>query len=167
MATVCADGGVGVVIMHMPGDPRTMQDNPAYDDVVVEVRNYLASRIESARAAGIEIDRIAIDPGIGFGKNLNHNLSLLDAVCALGELNRPVLVGTSRKSFLGTLTGRGSDDRDVVSAVSAGIAILGGASIIRAHNVPFTADAVALSDAMVKSRDAGGIDGNGNWTETP
>lgn len=156
MMEVCGDAGVGVVIVHMLGDPRTMQHNPQYDDVVVEVRDYLEARIEAVVGSGVAGQAIAIDPGIGFGKTLHHNLSLLNDVATFVEIGSPVLIGTSRKSFLGTLTGRAVDDRDTVTAVSVGISIMLGASIVRVHNVPLAADAAALADAMVRAREEDG-----------
>ncbi len=155
MMEVCGDAGVGVVIVHMLGDPRTMQRDPRYDDVVVEVRDYLQARIEAVVGSGVARQAIAIDPGIGFGKTLHHNLSLLNDVATFAEIGSPVLIGTSRKSFLGTLTGRAVDDRDTVTAVSVGISIVLGASIVRVHNVPLAADAAALADAMVRAREEG------------
>ena len=152
MASVCADGAVGVVVVHMLGDPRTMQDDPTYGDVVADVRKYLEQRLDELGASGIKADRIAIDPGIGFGKTLSHNLELLSRVGELVTLDRPVLIGTSRKRFLGTLTGRPVDQRDVATATSVGLAVVNGASIVRVHNVPFAADAVAFADAMVRIR---------------
>ena len=155
MARLCADAGVGVVVMHMPGDPRTMQNDPTYDDVVDDVHSYLRDRLVAIRAAGVRQDQIAIDPGIGFGKTLSHNLQLLNRVGEFTDLDQPVLIGASRKSFLGTLTGRAVLERDVVTAASAALAVTAGASIIRVHNVPFAADAIALADAMVRTRDEG------------
>lgn len=155
MISACADAGVGVAVMHMLGDPRTMQDDPKYDDVVADIRKYLAGRLDELEAAGIARDRVAIDPGIGFGKTLDHNLALLNGIPALVSLGAPVMIGTSRKSFLGTLTGRAAADRDVASAVSVGLAVMAGASIMRVHNVPFAADAAAVADAMVRARDEG------------
>ncbi len=152
MASVCADGAVGVVVAHMLGDPRTMQEDPTYGNVVAEVRQYLQQRLNKLGASGIPAERIAIDPGIGFGKTLSHNLELLSGIGDLVTLGRPVLIGTSRKRFLGTLTGRPVDQRDVVTAASVGMAVVDGASIVRVHNVPFAADAVAFADAMVRIR---------------
>ena len=97
--------------MHMLGNPRTMQDDPRYDDVVDDVRAFLAERIEFAVAAGVEEERIWVDPGIGFGKTLEHNLELLRRLGELRELGRPIVIGTSRKSFIGTITGREAGDR--------------------------------------------------------
>lgn len=162
MAELCAASGVGVVLMHRRGSPRTMQLDPTYTDVVGEVGAYLRARINSVVGAGVERRAIAIDPGIGFGKTTAHNLALLNGVPAFVAEGVPVLVGTSRKAFLGALTGRPVQDRDSVTAVSAAICALGGASIVRVHDVALTRDALALADAMV--REMG--EGNDNRTET-
>jgi dihydropteroate synthase len=105
LAELCAERGCGVVLMHMLGTPRTMQDNPTYEDVVDDVKVFLAERIEFALASGIAAERIWIDPGIGFGKTLEHNLELLRRLGELRELGHPICIGTSRKSFIGTITG--------------------------------------------------------------
>jgi dihydropteroate synthase len=136
------------VLMHMQGTPRTMQQNPRYDDVVTEVYDYLAGRIDAAVAAGIPHDHIAIDPGIGFGKTLDHNLSLLRDLARFATLGCAVLIGTSRKGFLGTLTGRAVADRDVASAVSALAAIVAGASVARVHDVAAASDALRIWQAQ-------------------
>ncbi len=158
MARVCASAGVGVVLMHMRGNPRTMQIDPCYADVVNEVGEYLRRRIEAATAAGVDRHAIAVDPGIGFGKTLHHNLALLNGLPDLAELGRPVLVGASRKAFLGALTGRSVEERDSVTAVASGIGAMLGASVMRVHDVPSTRDALALADAMVAIMDEGDAD---------
>lgn len=150
MAGVCAAAGVGVVLMHMQGNPRTMQRNPRYGDVVAEVREYLKERMSAAEASGIDRRAIAIDPGIGFGKTLTHNLALLNGLPTLAAEGAPVLVGASRKAFLGTLTGRPVKERDEVTAVVSGISVMNGASILRVHDARLTRDAVALADAMAR-----------------
>ena len=158
MASLCASAGVGVVLMHMRGDPRTMQVDPAYRDVVAEVGEYLGARIEAAVAAGVDRRAIVVDPGIGFGKTLPHNLALLNGLTELAELGRPVLIGASRKAFLGALTGRSVEDRDGITAVASGIAGLLGASAVRVHDVPSTRDALALADAIVATMDGDDAD---------
>ena len=140
---VAAAAGVGWVAMHMKGTPRTMQESPHYDDVVAEVRDYLVGRAEAALAAGVE--EVWIDPGIGFGKTLGHNLSLLRALPALVATGFPVLVGTSRKSFLGKLTGDAPvDDRLEGSLATAVYAMAQGAAMVRVHDVAATVQAVRL-----------------------
>ena len=158
MARLCASAGVGVVLMHMQGSPRTMQVDPRYADVVAEVREYLRRRIGAATAAGVDRRAIVIDPGIGFGKTLHHNLALLNGLPDLAGLGRPVLVGASRKAFLGALTDRSVEERDGVTAVASGIGAILGASVMRVHDVPSTRDALALADAMVATMDEGDAD---------
>ena len=155
MADLCATTRVGVVLMHMQGNPRNMQRNPTYDDVVADVREYLRARIDAAESSGIDRSAIAIDPGIGFGKTLAHNLALLTGLPVLAAEGVPVLVGASRKAFLGSLTGRSVDERDVVTAVSSGICVMNGASIVRVHDARLSRDAVALADAMVQANGRG------------
>ena len=150
MAELCGDAGVGVVLMHMRGNPRTMQVDPDYEDVVGEVGDYLGRRVRAVEAAGVDRRAIAIDPGIGFGKTIAHNLTLLNGLPALAAQGVPILVGTSRKAFLGALTGRALDERDTVTAVSTGLCAMNGASIVRVHDVPTSSDALALADAMVR-----------------
>ena len=151
MAGVASRHGVGLALMHMQGNPRTMQANPAYDDVVREVSEFLIERAAVAEAAGIPRANIAIDPGIGFGKSVDHNLALLRDLRLLADLGYPLLVGTSRKSFLGKVTGRtGADDRDLASAVSAALAIERGADILRVHDVAACKEAALLTLAIVR-----------------
>ena len=158
MARLCASTGVGVVLMHMQGNPRTMQVDPHYTDVVAEVCEYLRRRIGAATEAGVDRRAIAVDPGIGFGKTLHHNLALLNGLPDLAGLGRPVLVGASRKAFLGALTDRSVEERDGVTAVASGIGAILGASVMRVHDVPSTRDALALADAMVAAMDDGDAD---------
>ncbi|MFO0908552.1 MAG: dihydropteroate synthase [Isosphaeraceae bacterium] len=149
MVRVAADTGAGVVLMHMAGTPQTMQIDPRYDDVVIEVYDYLARRVEQVEAAGIGRDRIAVDPGIGFGKTNPHSLELLRNLDRFGSLGCVVLIGTSRKGFLGKLTGRPVDERATASAVSALAAATLGAQVVRVHDVGATADAIKVWAAQV------------------
>jgi dihydropteroate synthase len=135
-ATRCA-----VCVMHMQGDPRTMQLAPHYGDVVNEVKTFLLERVGACRAAGIEPERIAIDPGFGFGKTLSHNLELLRHLRKLGS-EWPIIVGLSRKSFVGRITGRGPGERVHGSVALAMMAVLNGANIVRVHDVGPTMDAL-------------------------
>ncbi len=156
MAAVCAESDVGVVLMHMQGDPGTMQDDPQYGDVVAEVHDYLEKRVEYAVAAGIDRSRLCIDPGIGFGKNFEHNLDLLAGIDTFAGMGLPVLIGTSRKGFLGQiLREAGSvtepDERDVATAATVALAIAGGASVVRVHNVSHALQAARTADAMVRA----------------
>ena len=140
---VAAVAGVGWVAMHMQGEPRTMQQDPHYDDVLAEVCDFLVERAETARAAGV--DEVWIDPGIGFGKTTDHNLTLLRHLPALGATGWPVVVGTSRKSFLGRLTGDAPvDDRLEASVATAAWALANGASMVRVHDVRPTVQAARL-----------------------
>jgi dihydropteroate synthase len=147
-----ADTDAAICLMHMQGEPRTMQQNPHYDDVVAEVRDFLQERTAACLAAGIARDRILIDPGIGFGKRLEHNLALLAGLPALTRLGWPVLVGVSRKSMFASLLGRAVDERVAGGVAAATAAVLAGASVIRTHDVAATVDAVKVAVAL---RDAG------------
>ena len=134
----------GVCLMHMKGEPRTMQAAPHYDDVVGEVQAFLRDRVQATMAAGIERARIAIDPGFSFGKTVEHNLELLRRLSELAELGVPVLVGLSRKSTLGAITGRPAADRLAASLAAALLAVQRGARIVRVHDVAATHDALAV-----------------------
>ena len=139
-----ADLKVPVCLMHMQGEPRTMQDAPHYDDVVGEVKNFLAGRIFACEMAGIDKKRIVVDPGFGFGKTLEHNLALLRGLDQLASLGVPLLAGLSRKGMIGALTGRDTEHRAVGSAAAALIAVQKGAMIVRVHDVAATRDALAV-----------------------
>jgi dihydropteroate synthase len=140
-----------VCLMHMRGEPGTMQANPSYRDVVGEVRDYLSGRVAEAKRAGIPRDRIVADPGFGFGKNLEHNLALLRSFPELGTLGVALLAGLSRKAMLGKITGREVGDRVHASIAAALIAVQNGAHIVRVHDVAATRDALAVWQA-VKNR---------------
>jgi len=149
MATVVAAVGAGVVLMHMRGSPRTMQDDPRYGDVVVDVARELRSALARARQAGIPPERTLIDPGIGFGKTLEHNLALLHRLGALRSLGRPLVLGASRKSFLGRLTGVAlPSDRMPGSVAVAALAAAIGVEVLRVHDVPETLQAVRAARAV-------------------
>jgi len=143
-----ARGGAAVCVMHMQGEPATMQQAPHYEDVVAEVRAYLAERRAACRAAGIADDAIAVDPGFGFGKNAAHNLALLRGLKAFTTLGAPLVVGLSRKSLVGQLTGRPVGERLAGSVALAALAAERGASIVRAHDVAATVDAVRAGAAL-------------------
>jgi dihydropteroate synthase len=151
MAGLVADRGVGVVLMHMAGDPRTMQVNPEYDDVVAEVHDFLAERLAAAIAAGIEESRIWLDPGIGFGKTDQHNFELLRGLGRLTELGRPILVGTSRKSFIGRADGSATDDRLGGTIATSILAAAAGASVLRVHDVRELAEALTVASAVLET----------------
>lgn len=148
MAPLIAAEKVPVVLMHMLGTPRTMQQRPHYRDVVEEVKEFLRDRIRFAVQAGVDLERIIIDPGIGFGKELEHNLALLRALPALADLGRPVLVGPSRKTFIGKILDVGPEERLEGSLAAAVAAVLGGASVIRTHDVKEARRAIRVADAM-------------------
>ena len=148
LARLVAEAGAGVVLMHMAGTPQTMQVDPRYDDVVREVRDDLARRIERAEASGIPRERIAIDPGIGFGKTFAHNLELLRNLDRFANLGCVLLVGTSRKGFLGTLTGRPVGGRATASVVSSLAAVARGANVVRVHDVGPMVDAIKVWTAL-------------------
>jgi dihydropteroate synthase len=147
LAAAAASGGA-VCLMHMQGEPRTMQLAPGYADVVAEVRAFLAARVASCVAAGLAAERLAVDPGFGFGKTLEHNLTLLRRLGELAADGLPVLVGLSRKSMLGTLTGRAAAERVYGSVALAVIAVLAGARIVRAHDVAATVEALKVAAAV-------------------
>ncbi len=156
MAAFCAETGVGVVLMHMQGEPLTMQDEPHYDDVVADVASFLTVRAEIAERAGIARSRICVDPGIGFGKTLDHNLALLNGIDQLVATGLPVLIGTSRKGFLGTILREAgletaADERDAATAATVALAVDGGASAVRVHNVGHALQAARTADAMVRA----------------
>jgi dihydropteroate synthase len=153
LAAVCASQRCRVVLMHMLGTPRTMQDDPRYDDVVADVGAFLAGRIEAAVGAGIAEERIWVDPGIGFGKTAAHNLELLRRLGELGDLGRPLVVGTSRKSFLGRITGREVGDRVGGTIAANALALAAGADVLRVHDVAATRDAVVTAEAILGARD--------------
>ena len=149
MARVAAESGCAVVLMHMRGTPRTMQQDPHYDDVVAEVSAHLAQRVDAARAAGIVADRIAIDPGIGFGKTVEHNLQLIAGLGRFAALGHPVLLGVSRKSFLATAAQCPNvEDRDVPTAVLTAEGYRLGARIFRVHAVQPNVQALRLAEAL-------------------
>lgn len=149
-----AELGVPVCLVHMQGDnPADMQQNPAYDDVLGEVSSFLADRINACEAAGIPRDRLIIDPGFGFGKELAHNLTLLRELTQLTTLGLPVLVGLSRKSMIGAVTGRPVEERLHASVALAVYAALKGAAIVRVHDVGPTVDALRMIDAVERGNE--------------
>ena len=149
MASVVAAAGADLCLMHMLGTPRTMQDDPRYDDVVAEVSDYLAERVERAVAAGVDRTRICVDPGIGFGKTVEHNLTLLANIAAIERsCGVPVLVGCSRKSFLGRVIGDPDRDRTVPTIAAGLAAVTAGAWMLRVHDVALHRDALRTYTAI-------------------
>jgi dihydropteroate synthase len=156
MAATCAAAGAAVVLMHMQGSPQSMQDRPGYGDVLTEVGAYLAGRGQAAADAGITPDRICIDPGIGFGKTVEHNLVLLGNLGVLAGIGFPVLVGTSRKRFIGEVMERAGfrldpAQRDVATGATVAAAIAGGASVVRVHDVAGALQVARMADAIVRA----------------
>jgi len=152
MAALVAERRVDVCLMHMLGTPRTMQAEARYDDVVADVKAFLAERIEAAVAAGIALERIEVDPGIGFAKTIEHNLELLARLRELTALGRPLVLGTSRKSFLGTITGRETAERVPATLATVVMAYERGASMFRVHDVAPARDALAVAAATLARR---------------
>ena len=149
LAALVAEAAAGLVLMHMQGDPSTMQEEPRYGDLLVEVKDFLQERLEVARAAGVAEEALVVDPGIGFGKTYHHNVQLLAGLEYLRLLQRPLVVGASRKAFLGHLTGvSDAADRAEASLAAACAAVMGGAAIVRVHDVKATRRALAVIDAV-------------------
>jgi dihydropteroate synthase len=147
-----AGSGVAICLMHMQGRPRTMQAAPDYEDVVQDVHDFLAERVRACELDGIDRSRLVIDPGFGFGKSLEHNLALLAALAEFCREGLPVLVGLSRKSLIGQLTGRPAGERLAGSVALAALAVHQGAALVRAHDVAATVDAVRIAVAVRRSR---------------
>lgn len=151
MATVVAEHGVPVVLMHMLGTPRDMQLDPKYGDVVGEILDFLRARIEWAVSQGVAEDQIIVDPGIGFGKTLEHNLTLIKNLARFRVLGRPILLGTSRKSFIGKILGVGVDQREEGTAATVALGICNGANIVRVHDVARMVPVVRVTDAVMNA----------------
>jgi dihydropteroate synthase len=153
MAALVAERGCDLVLMHMLGEPRTMQDAPRYDDVVAEVRAFLAERMRLAQAHGVAAERIWLDPGIGFGKTIDHNLELLARLGELRCLGRPLVIGTSRKAFLGLMAdGRAPGERLPGTIATNVLALAHGASVFRVHDVAAVHDALRAAAAVLRGR---------------
>jgi dihydropteroate synthase len=149
MAALCAARGATVILMHMLGTPRTMQANPVYGDVVEDIRAFLAARVEAAMAAGVAEERIWLDPGIGFGKTAEHNLELLRRLSELRQLGRPLVIGTSRKSFIGRVDGSDASERLGGTIASSVLAAAEGAEVLRVHDVAEVGQAMAVAGAIL------------------
>jgi dihydropteroate synthase len=149
IGSLCAEREAGLVLMHMQGEPRSMQENPVYEDVVDDVKAFLAERMEVAVAAGVTEERIWLDPGIGFGKNLEHNLELLRRLAELRDLGRPLVIGTSRKSFIGKIDGSSIDERLGGTIASSVVAAAEGADVLRVHDVAEVRQAVTVTTAVL------------------
>jgi dihydropteroate synthase len=149
LAELVAEAGVECCLMHMLGEPRTMQEDPRYDDVVADVKAFLEERLAFATAAGVREDRVWLDPGIGFGKTLEHNLELLRRLDEIVAIGRPVVIGTSRKSFLGKLTGGGEKGRLPGTIATNVLALERGAQVFRVHDVAEVAQALTVAAATL------------------
>lgn len=150
MWEVVAAAGAGYVLMHMQGTPQTMQRQPAYADVVAEVRDFLCQRLNRLRGAGIKAEQVILDVGIGFGKTLDHNLELLAALGTFTKLERPLLLGVSRKSFIGKLLDVEAGDRLPAALACTSLAVVAGANMIRTHDIAATLQAVRMTEAIRK-----------------
>lgn len=153
MAQVIEESGAGVVLMHRQGHSATMQDAPHYEDVVGEVKSFLAERVAFAQSMGILPDHIIVDPGIGFGKTCNHNLKILANLGELIKLNQPLMVGISRKGFIGELTGKLVAEREMGNAAAIAMAVWQGAHILRVHDVAAMKDSIRVAQALRNSCD--------------
>jgi len=149
IAGLVADAGAGVVLMHMKGAPEIMQEAPSYKDVIGEVRDFLARAAERAEAAGVAPDSIIVDPGIGFGKTVEHNLQILNRLSILSSLDKPIMVGTSRKSFLGHLLDLSPQDRLYGTAATVALSIVRGAHLVRVHDVVEMLQVARTTDAVI------------------
>jgi dihydropteroate synthase len=151
---VAAERGAPVILMHMQGEPATMQDDPRYGDVMAEVKAFLAERMAAAEAAGVRREKIMLDPGIGFGKKLEHNLTLLREMKSLTSLGRPLVIGTSRKGFIGRIAGESEPSKRVMgTAASVAWSIANGAAIVRVHDVEPMIKVVRVVRAIMKGSD--------------
>jgi dihydropteroate synthase len=152
LAGLCAERGVTVCLMHMLGEPRTMQDDPHYDDVVDDIKAFLVERLEHGVAAGIAEDKVWLDPGIGFGKTVDHNLALLARLDELVAIGRPIVVGTSRKGFIGRISGEEIGGRVPGTIATNVIALGNGAEVFRVHDVAAVAQALEVAAATFRGQ---------------
>ena len=148
MASVAAEAGVPLILMHMKGTPGNMQDNPIYNDLISEIFDFLNNAIRMAEKAGIKRDMIILDPGIGFGKSFDHNLIIIRDFGRFKDLDRPILLGTSRKAFIGQILGKDPEGRDVGTMATLSAGILNGAHIVRVHNVKMAFETVRIIDSI-------------------
>ena len=148
MGSVAAEAGVPIILMHMKGTPADMQKNPTYDNLIQDILDFLKDAIDRAVENGIREDMIIVDPGIGFGKTFDHNLEILRELEPLTSLNRPILLGSSRKAFIGHILGKEAHERDTGSMATIAAGVLNGAHIVRVHNVKKCVDTVKIIDAI-------------------
>jgi dihydropteroate synthase len=154
MAAVAAESGAPLVVMHMKGTPGDMQKDPHYDDLIGEILAFLEKVVQEAVQAGVRREQILIDPGIGFGKTFDHNLQLIRDLDRLSAVGRPLVIGCSRKAFIGHILGKEADDRDPGTMAAAAAAVMNGAHVVRVHNVAMAVDAVRIVDAVKRGRAA-------------
>lgn len=152
MALVAAEAGVPLVLMHIKGTPAHMQENPTYNDLIPEILEYLKNAVDHAKGVGVREEMIIIDPGIGFGKTFDHNLEILQELDRFHTLRRPILLGTSRKAFIGHILGKEPSMRDTGTMATVSAGILKGVHIVRVHNVKETVDTVKVIDAIMRGR---------------
>ncbi len=148
MASVAAEAGVPIILMHMQGTPGNMQDNPTYNRLIPEIFDFLKDAIDRATRAGIRKDLIVVDPGLGFGKKFHHNLEIINGLHRFSSLGRPVLLGISRKAFIGHILDKTPPERDTGTMASVSAAIMNGAHIVRVHNIKMTLETVKIIDAI-------------------
>ncbi len=152
MASIAAETGIPVILMHMKGTPRNMQDNPAYDDLISEILNFLEGAVTHAVKAGIRKDLIIVDPGIGFGKTFDDNLKIIKELSRFGSLKSPVLLGTSNKAFIGHILNKEAHERDTGTMATIAAGIMNGAHIMRVHNVKKAVETARIVDAIKTGR---------------
>jgi dihydropteroate synthase len=152
MASIAAEAGVPVTLMHMKGMPETMQQNPTYGDLIPEILDFLEDAIERAVSAGIKRDLIIVDPGIGFGKTFDHNLKIIKALSRFAALERPVLLGTSNKAFIGHILGKEVYERDTGTMATIAYGVINGAHIVRVHHVRKAVETVRMIEAIRRGR---------------
>jgi dihydropteroate synthase len=152
MIPLAAEAGVPVIIMHMKGTPADMQNKPTYENLMPEIIDFLKDALDQAIHGGINEEMLIIDPGIGFGKTFNHNLEILRDLAQLGELGRPVLLGSSRKAFIGHILGKEPLERDTGTMATVAAGVMNGAHIVRVHNVKMAVETVKMIDAIQRGR---------------
>jgi len=152
MATVAAEANVPVILMHMQGTPESMQLHPVYDNLIREIMDFLKGAVARCKSAGIKENLVILDPGIGFGKTFDHNLSVIHHLEKFKALKKPLLVGPSNKAFIGQILGREAHERDTGTMATVAACVMNGAHIIRAHNVKMAAETIKIMDAIRKER---------------
>ena len=148
LGPLAAETGVPIILMHMQGTPKTMQENPSYKDLISEIKAFLSAAVERACLAGVKREMIILDPGIGFGKTFDHNLQIIKKLSQFQSLKQPILLGSSRKAFIGKILDKEAPDRDVGTMATITAGIMNGASIVRVHNVKMAVDTVKIIDAI-------------------